>query len=185
MYVHTYVHIHICIYSVHTSSNSYDVHSTTPVYIRMYVRRLKGIHQKEIEELQQHFKAELQAKEEELVKERDAALAETRRTLAAEQINEEKQLKTEKEKALEETRRRLQEEEDNEEAELHESKTNRIIKTKQQVRTYILGSVGGICMYLYMYVCMYVRMWVAYTYSSYWGYEVRHTPSLFVGPSLA
>ena len=110
--------------------------------------------------MQQNFKAELQAKEEELVKERDAALAETRRTLAAEQINEEKQLKAEKEKALEETRRRLQEEEDNEEAELHESKTNRIIKTKQQVCTYVLGFVGGTYVCIFVYVRMYVRTYV-------------------------
>lgn len=90
-----------------------------------------------MEELQSSFKADLQAKEEELGKEHDAALAETRRELAAEQIKEERQLKAEKEKALEETRKKLQEEEDNEEAELHESKTNRIIKIKLQVLTVV------------------------------------------------
>ena len=102
-----------------------------------YVRRLKSVHQKEVEQLQHKLKAELQAKEEELVRERDAALAETRRKLAAEQIKEERHLKAEMEKALEETRKKLQDEEDNEEAELHESKTNRVIKIKQQVCTYV------------------------------------------------
>lgn len=104
-----------------------------PYCLPLLLCRLNSVHQKEVEQLQHKLKAELQAMEEELVRERNAALAETRHKLAAEQIKEERHLKAEMEKALEETRKKLQDEEDNEEAELHESKTNRVIKIKQQV----------------------------------------------------